>query len=279
MRKNIVALIILFMMFLLPNQDAFASDKKDTTSMTYLFDLAVNGEKTVQVNTGDIITVSLKLQRTDSSDSYLMHGMQDELRYDSTFFEIVEDSFLSEYGITSKDIALTDNHREYYMNYLAMSEGTQWEKDTLVGSVQLRVIGTSGVSKITNQDYAVSWSDGSGSYECQANDVTVVLTTDCTVKFDSNGGSKVEDQIVQYGEKIVKPDDPVREGYKLKGWAVDIDQTSEWDFEKDFVESNMTLYAEWEEATTMNIMSYLWILLIVIIAYCIYKYKRAHTMN
>lgn len=43
---------------------------------------------------------------------------------------------------------------------------------------------------------------------------------------------------------------PKRRGYKLAGWYRDIDLLIPWDFEKDRVESNMTLYAKWEESST-----------------------------
>ena len=59
--------------------------------MTFSFEMTVDGKDTKEVQTGDIITVVLKLKRTDAEEAYTMHAMQDELRYDSTFLELVED--------------------------------------------------------------------------------------------------------------------------------------------------------------------------------------------
>ncbi len=239
-RYLILVLIMLISMLTLPVSAAEGE-------MTYSFDLTANGKDTVEVSPGDIITVTLRLRRTDGDSSYPMHGMQAELRYDASFLEVVDGSGTAYTGVSTSDIALVDGYREYYMNFLSMSGGTQWEADTLIGTVQFKVIGETGVTKITNEDFLVSLPDGSGSYQCEANELLVILTTDCTVKFQSNGGTEVESQKVQFGEKVARPEDPIREGYELVGWFTDIHMSQEWDFENDTVEGNMTLYAKWEK--------------------------------
>lgn len=239
-RYLIIILVLLFSMLALP-VDAAEGE------MTYSFDLTANGKDSVEVSQGDIITVTLRLRRTDADSAYQMHGMQAELRYDASFLELVEGSGTVYTGVNTNDIGLVDGYREYYMNFLSMSGGTQWEADTLIGTVQFKVIGDSGVTKITNEDFLVSLPDGSSSYKCEANELLVILTTDCTVKFQSNGGTEVENQKVQFGEKVTRPEDPIREGYELVGWFTDIHMSQEWDFENDTVEGNMTLYAKWAE--------------------------------
>ena len=69
------------------------------------------------------------------------------------------------------------------MNYLSMSGGEKWNADTLIGSFQLKVVGESGVTKITNEDYLVSFKDGTGSYSCESNELTIIFSTDCVVTF------------------------------------------------------------------------------------------------
>lgn len=209
------------------------------------FELTVDGSDTKQVKTGDIITVVLRLKRTDASDKYTMYAMQDEIRYDSDFFELVEGSAVLGKDVVSTDIAMRDNYREFYMNYLSTSGGTSWEADTLVGSFQLEVIANSGVTKITNQDHLVSTQDGTGSYISTANELTIMLSAECTVHFESKGGSSVADQTVQYGEKLTKPEDPKRDGYMFDAWYKDLDKTEKWDFDTDTVSGNMTLFAGW----------------------------------
>lgn len=204
------------------------------------------------MKTGDIITVVLHLTRTDSQDAYTMYAMQDEIRYDSDFFELVEGNEILAEGIQSTDIAMRDNYREFYMNYLSLSGGKTWDAKTLIGSFQLRVIGTSGVSKITNEDYLVSLKDGSGSYQCEANELTIIISTDCTIHFESNGGTLIDDVVAVYGETFDCPKAPERDGKYFAGWFKDIDCTEEWDFENDKVSGNMTLYAKWSDVPVVD---------------------------
>lgn len=245
---------------------------------SFYFELMADGKQEKEVKTGDIITVVLRLKRKDSSDPYMMYAMQDEIHYDSTFFELVEKSEMLSEGITMKDIAMVDQYREVYMNYLSMSGGNQWDADTLIGSFQLKVIGESGVSRITSQDYLISMRDGSGSYPCEENELTIIISTECIVHFMTNGGTEIEDQIVQYGEKVVRPDDPKRKGYRLEGWYKDIHLTEKWDFDKDTVKNNMSLYAKWVEAENSCSWIY-WIFILVILALIYFYWKKRKTAN
>ena len=67
--------------------------------------------------------------------------------------------------------------------------------------------------------------------------------TTYVVTFDSNGGSIVESQNVNSGNKINKPNDPTRDGYKFLGWY---NGDVLFDFET-IINSNITLTAKWEE--------------------------------
>ena len=209
------------------------------------YEVVIDGLEVKEAKPGDIITVTLYLQRTDSDEPYTMYAMQSELRYDSTFFELVEDSVSLYTGVNYTDIAVGGGFREFYMNFLSFTGGVEWQARTRVGSFQLRVIGTEGTSTITNEDYLVSKPGGSGSYECSSNELTVILSSDCTVKFETNGGSKIDPVNAIYGETIERPDDPVREGKEFVGWYRDIHLTEEWNFDTDTVTGNMTLYAKW----------------------------------
>lgn len=219
----------------------------DDDDPQFLFALTADGQTELQVNTGDIITVMFTLKRTDSSEPYTMYAMQDEIHYDSEFFELVEGSELIASGIRTTDIAMRDTFREFYMNYVDSGDGTEWQSNVVVGSFQLKVIGKNGASIISNRDFIVSSRDGTYAYYADCQDVRVKVTDECTVKFISNGGTEVESQKVKIGKKAKEPDEPKKEGYHLEGWYSDIDLTQKWNFAKDTVESNMTLYAKWAE--------------------------------
>lgn len=216
------------------------------------YELTIDGLETKEAEVGDIVTVTLYLLRTDSDAPYTMYAMQSEIRYDSTFFELVEDSVHLYNGVNSTDISVQGGLREFYMNFVSLSGGVEWQSRTRVGTFQLRVIGTEGVSTITNEDYLVSNPKGQGGYACESNVLTVILTTECTVKFETNGGTPIDPITAIYGETLTRPEDPVREGKHLVGWYKDIHLTEEWDFDNDTVKGNMTLYAKWADGDPIN---------------------------
>lgn len=221
-----------------------------SSALSFYYELTVDGKDTKEVRPGDIITVVLRLKRTDTEEAYDMYAMQDEIGYDGSFLELVDGSVMTMEGIVTTDLGVQDGSRELYMNHLSMSGGETWEADTLIGSAQFLVTGESGVTKLESRDYLVSLQDGNGSYACEANEVTLIISTECTVTFQTNGGSSIPEQKVQYGEKIIKPDDPEREGYRFEGWYKDIHLQEAWDFEEDVVEENMSLYAKWSEESS-----------------------------
>ena len=246
--KKVISLVLAVMLLLSCAVTAYATDD----SREFFFELSVDGGSEKKVQPGDIITVVFTLYRSDSEDSYDMYAMQNEIRYDSEFFKLVENSAMLTDGISTTEIGLRDTFREFYMNFVSLSGGESWNAKKLIGSFQLEVIGTSGVTKITNQDYLVSTADGTDSYAATCQDVTIILTTDCTVTFETNGGSKIPDLVAQYGETIARPDNPVREGYHLVGWYTDIDLKNPWDFDTDTIQGNMTLYAKWEQGAPVD---------------------------
>ena len=246
--KRVISLFLAVILILSSGVTAYAVDN----SREFFFELSVDGGNEKRVQPGDVITVAFTLYRTDREESYVMYAMQNEIRYDSEFFRLVEGSAMLSDGISNAEIGLRDTFREFYMNFVSLSGGETWNARKLIGSFQLEVIGESGVTKITNQDFLVSTADGKDSFGATCQDVTIILTTDCTVSFETNGGSKIPDQIVQYGETITRPDNPVREGYRLVGWYTDIDLQNPWDFDTDKVQSSMTLFAKWEQGNPGN---------------------------
>ncbi|GGL61789.1 InlB B-repeat-containing protein [Sporolactobacillus putidus] len=66
-----------------------------------------------------------------------------------------------------------------------------------------------------------------------------------TVSFNSNGGSATPEINADYGDTISAPSVPTQTGYTFAGWYKDKDLTMAWDFEKDTVTQDTTLYAKW----------------------------------
>jgi uncharacterized repeat protein (TIGR02543 family) len=65
-----------------------------------------------------------------------------------------------------------------------------------------------------------------------------------TAKFNSNGGSDVESQMVNAGGKIIYPLTPARENYFFVMWCSDSGLNAAYDFNAPTV-NNITLYAKW----------------------------------
>ncbi len=67
-----------------------------------------------------------------------------------------------------------------------------------------------------------------------------------TISFESNGGSTVNNKIINYNTKVDKPNNPTRAGYSFQGWYEDEALTSSFDFDTLIVEDK-TLYAKWQQ--------------------------------
>jgi len=72
-----------------------------------------------------------------------------------------------------------------------------------------------------------------------------VSEVDYIITFDSNGGSKIPSQTVAYKALVKAPSNPTKEGYLFIGWYKDEKFANAWDFAKDVVTKNLTLYARW----------------------------------
>ena len=72
----------------------------------------------------------------------------------------------------------------------------------------------------------------------------VVSAEKFRVYFNSNGGSNVESQLIEYCKSATKPDDPTREHYDFAGWYSDSTLETEYDFNSE-VTASIVLYAKW----------------------------------
>ncbi|AGN26914.1 hypothetical protein A3206_03415 [Candidatus Methanomassiliicoccus intestinalis] len=65
-----------------------------------------------------------------------------------------------------------------------------------------------------------------------------------TVSFNSNGGSSVSNQTINYNETAKKPSDPIRSGFTFDAWYADKELNQKYDFNTPVTE-NTTIYANW----------------------------------
>ncbi|MDE5617857.1 MAG: InlB B-repeat-containing protein, partial [Clostridia bacterium] len=78
--------------------------------------------------------------------------------------------------------------------------------------------------------------------------INLVNVTNCyEVRFNLNGGDGIapETQLITEFDTLIRPEDPVRQGYVFKGWYTEYGYP--FNFYSD-INSDMTLYAQWERA-------------------------------
>ena len=73
-----------------------------------------------------------------------------------------------------------------------------------------------------------------------------------TVTFNSNGGTEIAPKKVVSGLKIKEPSRPTKDKYVFRGWYEDSTFSKKFDFNNTPITSNMTLYAKWEAANSIN---------------------------
>ena len=193
MKKRIIPLmtVLCLLLCLLPSA-AFAAETGGTvdTSRSYNFELtAERGQTEVKAAPGDIITVSLVLRRTDSAETAKMYGMQTEIEYDDTFLQLVESSVMTASGVRWNDLGRRTGGRAFYLNFVSFKGGESWEPEVLVGSFQMKVLGTSGVSSLTPVNTMVPTQDGMGRYAAEDNAVTVIPASTPTSRRSPCGSS------------------------------------------------------------------------------------------
>ena len=71
-----------------------------------------------------------------------------------------------------------------------------------------------------------------------------------TVTFNAQGGSAVQAQEVNAGQKATKPADPSKEGFEFDGWYKEAACENVFDFATETVSANVTVYAGWIDSSS-----------------------------
>ncbi len=80
----------------------------------------------------------------------------------------------------------------------------------------------------------------------QGNHTRPVSPVTHLVTFDTNGGSEIVFQNVKEGQQIIKPDDPIKDGFTFIGWYTDSELNNPFDFSNKIM-SDLILYAKWDK--------------------------------
>ena len=105
----------------------------------------------------------------------------------------------------------------------------------------------------------LGWTENGKAYDFNTEitkDITLVASYEIKkenvenyiIKFDTDGGSAILDQVVEKNANVKMPEEPVREGYIFKGWYFD---DEEYNFDTPVIK-NLNLKARWEKVTSSN---------------------------
>jgi uncharacterized protein (TIGR02145 family)/uncharacterized repeat protein (TIGR02543 family) len=86
-----------------------------------------------------------------------------------------------------------------------------------------------------------------GEEEVRSDNATIPLR--CTITFNSNQGSAVSSQTVNYGAYATEPTPPTRSGYQFGGWFTTSGLNTEFQFADVQITNHRTLYAKWNLIT------------------------------
>ncbi|MGE7945808.1 InlB B-repeat-containing protein [Lysinibacillus sp. NPDC093688] len=145
--------------------------------------------------------------------------------------------------ISSSVIELGDSVFSFNKLQFVIFHGKVEQTDSDIGPIGVQFEeGKTFQGWFEEQDYTTEWN------ESLSDPITIYAKwSHYTVTFDSNGGSVVVPQAVEY-EKLVKvPSNPEKEGYLFLSWHKDEELTEPWNFEQDIVKKDITLYAKWKK--------------------------------
>lgn len=159
-----------------------------------------------------------------------------------------------ELGFESKSTPLVSMHNgETYVYFTLNGAKGPWPNYTTGGGVYMYKLGDAEATEVfvpgsgyANYCMASVVCDGYGNlyYTNDSGHLFCVKSQAHRVKFDTQGGSSINDQTPASGSAVAKPADPTREGYAFAGWYTDAACTKAYDF-ATAVTSDMTLYAKW----------------------------------
>ncbi|WP_340013687.1 InlB B-repeat-containing protein [Paenibacillus sp. FSL K6-1318] len=171
-------------------------------------------------------------------------------------------------------VAYADGNKNYKLTVMTLSTDhsvTYNANGAITGSVPVdnnkyqkdaTVTVLDNTGELTREDYQFTgWNtaaDGSRSSYSAAdtfsmNDSDVTLYAQwqplyVNISFESNGGTEIDNQKVNYNSSAVNPDAPEKTGYTFSGWYKDSQLLQSFDFNTSLTQ-NITLYAKWKSST------------------------------
>lgn len=173
--KRVFTLFTTFcLLFALLVPAASAADSASAVKLNY--ELTANGSTSAAVTSGDTITVTFTIKRTDSQEGYSINALQNEIIYDQEFFEFVGGSIVTE---KAGEETLFQT-RTTGQNILKASDMTgSYAAEEVFCTFRLKVIGTSGSGSVSCSEQMAFDSTGAE---------IAVTAKNLTVSIYSGGG-------------------------------------------------------------------------------------------
>ncbi|XMB72288.1 BMP family ABC transporter substrate-binding protein [Mycoplasmatota bacterium WC30] len=240
--KNLYKLIFVFFLFALSSCDFFSPN--NTTQATETTQLTTQTTTTTNVSSNNVTTESeLTIQL-----KYIYNLALEADTFTGTYEEWLE-TVTGPEGEPGKQVTFQVDEGYIQWQYVGDTEWTNLvELATLVGPTG--PAGADGIGGLDGKSayeiYLENYPDYEGDEQQWLNDLIngdLATSKTFTVTFDTYGGSPVESQEVKFGHKIIKPIEPIKEGFTFKGWSIDNDK---WAFSGFVVTEDITLNAMWE---------------------------------
>ncbi len=188
------------------------------------------------------------------ADSYTIASPQGTVALSSEdgLTTLITDGAASAEFDTESGVVSVDNNQGEFLITVVTEDGTI-----------ARVRGTAnGDITVTPKEDTIELDAPSGTYAVEYTKTDNTVTEDTirigststggggvsryTVKFDTDGGTKIANESVTRNSKVAEPTAPTKDGYTFNGWYTDEELTEKYDFNSKVTKS-FTLYAKWEK--------------------------------
>lgn len=176
-----------------------------------------------------------KLDALDEEYSEQVTNLQTQISNNKAAIDSFKNQYLSEKAALELDYnTKISNLRTEYENKVAELEQSILEKANAITALR--------------NEMNEALIDLANDYNAKINSLvervsTLESKTYHTVIFDTLGGTNIEPVLVEHGEKVSRPIDPIRQGYTFKNWTY---ESIPWVFIGYVVTENMTLVADYD---------------------------------
>ncbi len=145
-------------------------------SMSFEFNLTSDSKHIVTLKPGDTFKVVYRLYRTDKDEDFNLYAVQNEIEYDPSVFVLDTETISSRFKTSIHSVS--DNANRIFMNmFSAVDAGFDYKQGDVFGSFVLKVREDAlpGSYDITSNNCRMSNYDGTASYKCTVNDLTIEI--------------------------------------------------------------------------------------------------------